>query len=283
MQRILGATADPTSSGDGIASAPAAQAAGQPQTRPGRSGTPAAAHRGQAGPDAGRTGRGVGEQGERADGLAGDDGAGSAAKKKTRYASEQDRPDVKEARANWFARFAHVRVDQLVFLDEFGATTTMARLYARGPRGRRVVCKTPHGHWKILSTIAALTVEGMLGFDTFDGATDTQTFLTFLSDGLVPHLQPGHVVVLDNLPAHKSPKVDALIESAGARVLRLPPYSPDFNPTEMAISKIKSILRKLARRSLDALFEAVDQAMDQITAEDALGFIHHCGYAATSG
>jgi len=159
----------------------------------------------------------------------------------------------------------------------------MARLYARGPRGRRVVCKTPHGHWKILSTIAALTVEGMLGFDTFDGATDTQTFLTFLSDGLVPHLQPGHVVVLDNLPAHKSPKVDALIESAGARVLRLPPYSPDFNPTEMAISKIKSILRKLARRSLDALFEAVDQAMDQITAEDALGFIHHCGYAATSG
>jgi hypothetical protein len=135
-----------------------------------------------------------------------------------------------------------------------------------------VVCKTPHGHWKILSTIAALTVNGMLGFGVFDGATDTETFLTFLSDGLVPHLKPGH----------KSPKVDALIELAGARVLRLPPYSPDFNPIEMAISKIKSFLRKLARRNLDALFEAIDEAMNQITARDALGFIRHCGYSATN-
>jgi transposase len=175
-----------------------------------------------------------------------------------------------------------VKVNQFVFLDEFGATTTMTRLYARGPRGRRVVCKTPHGHWKILSTIAALSVDGMLGFGTFDGATDTETFLAFLSDGLAPHLKPGQVVVLDNLPAHKSPKVDALIESAGARVLRLPPYSPDFNPIEMAISKIKSILRKLARRSVDALIEAIDQAMNQITAQDALSFIRHCGYNATS-
>lgn len=175
-----------------------------------------------------------------------------------------------------------MKVNQFVFLDEFGATTTMTRLYARGPRGRRVVCKTPHGHWKILSTIAALSVDGMLGFGTFDGATDTETFLAFLSDGLAPHLKPGQVVVLDNLPAHKSPKVDALIESAGARVLRLPPYSPDFNPIEMAISKIKSILRKLARRSVDALIEAIDQAMNQITAQDALGFIRHCGYNATN-
>jgi transposase len=175
-----------------------------------------------------------------------------------------------------------VKVDQLVFLDEFGASTTMTRLYARGPRGRRVVCKTPYGHWKILSTIAALTVDGMLGFGAFDGATDTETFLTFVSDGLVPHLKPGQVVVLDNLPAHKSPKIDALIESAGARVTRLPPYSPDFNPIEMAISKIKSILRKLARRNLDALFEAIDQAINQITAQDAIGFIRHCGYNATN-
>jgi transposase len=99
---------------------------------------------------------------------------------------------------------------------------------------------------------------------------------------VVPHLSPGQVVVLDNLPAHKSPKVDALIESAGARVLRLPPYSPDFNPIEMAISKIKSILRGLARRSINALFEAINQAMAQITAQDAIGFIRHCGYSATN-
>jgi transposase len=185
-------------------------------------------------------------------------------------------------RAKWFAQFAEVKANQLVFLDEFGATTTMDRLYARGPRGRRVVCKTPHGHWKIVSTIAALTVEGILGFGSFDGATDTETFLTFVSEGLAPHLKPGQVVVLDNLPAHKSPKIDALIESAGARVLRLPPYSPDYNPIEMAISKIKSILRKLARRDLNSLFDAIGQATGEVTAEDAVGFIRHCGYNATN-
>jgi len=175
-----------------------------------------------------------------------------------------------------------VRVNQLVFLDEFGATTTMERLYARGPRGRRIVCKTPHGHWKIISTIAALTIEGILGFGAFDGATDTETFLAFMADGLMPHLKPGQVVVLDNLPAHKSPKIDALIESVGARILRLPPYSPDFNPIEMAISKVKSILRKLARRDVDSLFEAIEQAMGAVSAEDARGYIQHCGYNATS-
>ena len=175
-----------------------------------------------------------------------------------------------------------MKLDRLVFLDEFGAATNMARAYARGPRGQRVVCKTPHGHWKVLSTIAALTVHGMLGYGTFDGATDTDTFLTFLREGLVPHLRPGQVVVLDNLPAHKSPEVDELVESAGARVLRLPPYSPDFNPIEMAISKIKSVLRKLARRTVDALQEAIGQAVNAITADDALAFIRHCGYAATT-
>ena len=188
---------------------------------------------------------------------------------------------MKESRAAWFERFGGVRLDQLVFLDEFGATTDMARRRARGPRGERVVCKTPRGHWKVLSTIAAMTVSGMLGCGTFDGATDTETFPAFLREGLVPQLKPGQVVVLDNLPAHKSPKVDELIESAGAKVLRLPPYSPDFNPIEMAISKMKSLLRKLARRTVDSLLIAIDEAVAAVTADDALAFIRHCGYAAT--
>jgi len=183
-------------------------------------------------------------------------------------------------RVNWFKQLAGVKLNELVFLDEFGATTNMTRLYARGPRGQRVVCKTPHGHWKILSSIAALTVNGILGCGTFDGATDTETFLAYVREGLVPHLKPGQVVVMDNLPAHKSPKVDELIESVGARVMRLPPYSPDFNPIEMAISKIKSLLRKLARRTVDGLVEAIGQAIASISAEDAIGFIRHCGYAA---
>ena len=189
---------------------------------------------------------------------------------------------MRQARDNWFARFADVKVNQLVFIDEFGATTNMTRSRARGPVGQRIVCKTPHGHWKILSTIAALSVDGMLGYGSFDGATDTETFVTFVREGLIAHLRPGQVVVLDNLPAHKSPRIDELIESVGARVMRLPPYSPDFNPIEMAISKIKSILRRLARRSVDALFAAIGEAMDQISAENAIAFIRHCGYSATA-
>lgn len=168
---------------------------------------------------------------------------------------------------------------QFVFIDEFGATTNMTRAYARGPRGQRVVCKTPHGHWKILSTIAAMTVDGMLAGASFDGATDTETFVTFVREFLLPHLRPGQVVVMDNLSAHQSPRVDELIESAGARVLRLPPYSPDYNPIEMAISKVKSILRAAGTRTVESLLDAIGRAMSSVTATDAINFIRECGYA----
>jgi len=123
-----------------------------------------------------------------------------------------------------------------------------------------------------------MTVEGMLTGCTFDGATDTEMFLAFVEHFLVPQLSSGQVVVLDNLPAHKSPKFDRLIESAGARVLRLPAYSPDFNPIEMAIAKIKALLRKLARRKIEGLVEAIGQAMISISRKDASNFIRHCGY-----
>jgi transposase len=168
-----------------------------------------------------------------------------------------------------------------VFIDEFGATTNMTRHYARGPRGQRVVYKTPHGHWKILSTIAALDVNGIRTACCFDGATDTEMFVAFVETFLVPTLKPGQVVVMDNLSAHKSPRVDQLIEAVGARVLRLPPYSPDFNPIEMAISKMKSLLRKLGRRAINDLEAAIAQATLAITPSDAHGFITHCGYGGT--
>src|SRR5207248_1956504 len=145
-----------------------------------------------------------------------------------------------EARRTWFEQFAAVTLCQFVFLDEFGAVTNMSRTHARGPRGKRVVCKKPQGHWKVLSTIAAMTTRGMLTCGSFEGATDTDTFVAFV-EVLAEHLVPGQVVVMDNLSAHKSRRVDELIEAAGARVLRLPPYSPDYNPIEMAISKIKSL------------------------------------------
>jgi transposase len=185
---------------------------------------------------------------------------------------------VKLAPGRWFEQFADVRVDQLVFLDEFGATTPMQRTHGRAPPGERAVSKVPHGHWKIISTIAAMTVRGIEVSASFDGATDTELFATFVREALVPTLMPGQVVVMDNLPAHKSPQVDRLIESAGARVLRLPPYSPDFNPIEQAISKTKSVLRKLGHRQVDGLFDGIAEALASITPTDALHYIAHGGY-----
>lgn len=190
---------------------------------------------------------------------------------------------MKQARDRWFDQFSGVRIDQLVFLDEFGATTHMTRTRGRGPRGKRLVCKTPQGHWKVLSTIAAMTTHGMLASASFEGATDSDTFLAFIEEGLAPRLKPGQVLVLDNLSSHKSPRVKQLVEAAGARLLPLPAYSPDFNPIEMAISKIKTLLRSLAQRTVPGLMAAIAQATDSITADDATHYIRHCGYAATSG
>ena len=186
-----------------------------------------------------------------------------------------------EARGEWFSRFSNVKLKDLVFLDEFGVTTQMVRMRGRAPRGQRLVCKTPAGHWKLLSVIAAMSVQGMLVCASVDGATDTASFVEFVRQGLIPRLRPGQVVVLDNLSPHRCGQVDELIESAGARVLRLPPYSPDLNPIEMAISKMKQLLRKLARRTVEELQQAITHAAASITRDDARGFVRHCGYAGT--
>lgn len=172
---------------------------------------------------------------------------------------------------------------QLVFIDEFGSTTSMMRTHARSPRGKRAVCKAPAGHWKVISTIAAMTVaQGVRTAMSFEGATDTAAFLLFVEQVLLPTLHAGQVVVMDNLSAHKSAEVDRLIESRGARVLRLPPYSPDYNPIEMGISKAKNVLRKLAARTVDSVIDAIGQALSAITPTDAAHYIRHSGYA-TSG
>jgi transposase len=155
----------------------------------------------------------------------------------------------------------------------------MTRLYARGSVGERVVCKSPQSHWKTISTIAAMNAKGIISGCSFDGATDTEMFVAFLREFLLPVLEPGQVVILDNLSPHRSPRVDELVESVGARVLRLPPYSPDYNPIEMAISKMKSLLRKLSRRSVEALYAGIAQAVNSITPQDARNFIQYCKYA----
>lgn len=169
-----------------------------------------------------------------------------------------------------------------MFLDEFGANTKMQRTHGRAAPGERVVAAVPHGHYKSISTIAALNAIGVVASATFDGGgTTAARFVGFVCDGLVPTLRPGQLVVLDNLSAHNDKRVDTLIEAAGCRILRLPPYSPDYNPIENAISKVKTLLRKLARRTVPELLDAIPLALATVSAADALGYFGHCGYATT--
>jgi transposase len=169
----------------------------------------------------------------------------------------------------------------LIFIDEFGATSNMTRRYARSPVGQRVVGRAPHGHWKVLSTIAAMDRRGILTAGTFDTAVDEDILVGFVRQCLVPKLRPGQWVILDNLPAHKSPQVAALIAATGVHVMHLPPYSLDFNPVERAISKIKTLLRRRGARSITSLHFAIGEALHSITPCNAAAYIKKAGYAAT--
>ena len=165
-----------------------------------------------------------------------------------------------------------------MFLDESGVTTEMTRRYGWAPRPERVAEAVPAGHWRILTVLAALTTEGVLASMTIESPTDGDVFLAFLEQVLAPKLQPGHVVILDNLGAHKVPQVRPLIESRDAQLLYLPPYSPDFNPIEPAWSKLKQQLRGVKARSIEHLEAAIAQAITAIIPEDARAFFRHCGY-----
>jgi transposase len=190
---------------------------------------------------------------------------------------------VKAAREGWHdtLKQAQAGSDDLVFIDECGATTQMTRACGRCEGGARLVASVPQGHWKVLTTIAALTVRGILTAVTVDAATDAQVFGHFVTDVLAPTLRPGQIVVMDNLSSHKTAGVREAIEAAGCRVLYLPPYSPDLNPIENAFSKIKSRLKTLAARSVEVLGQAVQHALSTITQSDAIGFFRHAGYVAT--
>jgi len=167
---------------------------------------------------------------------------------------------------------------RLVFVDETWAKTNMTRLRGRCPVGERLVAGVPHGHWQTTTLIAALDDRGMRCSTTVDGAVNRDVFEAFVRQVLVPTLSAGDVVVMDNLSSHKGPRVRALVESAGAAALYLPPYSPDLNPIEPAFAKLKQLMRSAGHRAMDALWSDVQRMLDRITDRDAQGFYRHCGY-----
>jgi transposase len=167
----------------------------------------------------------------------------------------------------------------LVFIDETWAKTNMTRLRGRSLRGERLVAKAPHGHWKTTTLIAALDKSGIRCSTVVDGAINADIFAAFVQQVLLVSLKPGDIVVMDNLSSHKCHRIRELIESVGAGVLYLPAYSPDFNPIEMAFSKLKQLMRSAAHRSKEALWNGMQPLLDQITTSDAAAFFRHCGYA----
>jgi transposase len=196
------------------------------------------------------------------------------------HASEQERPDVAAERAAWKAFQPEIDIQRLVFIDETGASTKMARLYGRSPYGQRCVAALPHGRWKTTTFVGALRATGMTAPMVLDGPMDGLAFEAYVTQVLGPTLRPGDIVVMDNLAAHKRAEVAIAIaiEAAGARLQYLPPYSPDLNPIEMAFAKLKAALRKTAARSIDALVNAIAVALAAFTAQQCLNFFAAAGY-----
>jgi len=154
----------------------------------------------------------------------------------------------------------------------------MARIYGRAPRGQRLRMGLPHGHWKTTTFVAGLRLTGMVAPMVLDGPINGRAFQAYVDQVLVPELQPGDIVVMDNLGSHKSAGVRAAIEAAGARLLYLPPYSPDFNPIENAFAKLKALLRKAAERSVEGLWNAIGHLIDAFTPRECANYFAAAGY-----
>ncbi|UPT96258.1 IS630 family transposase [Bradyrhizobium barranii subsp. apii] len=202
-------------------------------------------------------------------------------KKKTAHAAEQRRGDINAAREEWFEGQIDLDPERLVFIDETSANTKMARLYGRSPRGERCRAAIPHGHWKTTTFTAGLRSDGLIAPLVLDGPMDGDAFLAYVEQLLAPSLRPGDTVIMDNLPAHKVHGVREAIRAVGASLLYLPPYSPDFNPIEMAFSKLKALLRAAAARTMPDLWQAIANALKRFSPEECQNYLVAAGYDAT--
>ncbi len=169
----------------------------------------------------------------------------------------------------------------LVFIDETWAKTNLARTHGRSRRGTRLIAKLPYGHWKTTTFVAALRIDGLCAPTVVDGAMNGVTFLAYVRQQLVPTLTVGDLVILDNLSAHKVAGVREAIEAAGAKVVYLPPYSPDLNPIELVFSKLKWLLRSAQARTVDTLHSLLGTLLDHFPPDECRNYLRHCGYHAT--
>jgi len=187
---------------------------------------------------------------------------------------------VAEARRLWRERQPSLDPARLVFIDETWAKDNMARLYGRAGRGRRLLDKVPLARWDTTTFVGALRLTGMTAPFVLEGAINGAWFLAYVEQVLCPSLQPGDVVVIDNLGSHRSPRIREAIEAKGASLLYLPPYSPDLNPIELAFAKLKALLRKAAERSTEALWNRIGQLVDSFSPDECAHYFRTAGYGA---
>jgi transposase len=203
-------------------------------------------------------------------------------KKKVLHAQERGTPEVQAKRRAFRREMAEVDPRHLVFVDEGGADTAMTRTYGRAPAGQRVEGSVP-GHWDSVTLICGLRLSGVTAPVVFRGATDTATFRSYVEQALVPELRRGDVVIWDNLRPHKAQAVVDAVAGAGARVVPLPPSSPDLTPIEEMLSKVKAALRSAAARTTEAITEAVGPALHDVSLQDIFGwFQSRASYAMQS-
>ena len=168
-----------------------------------------------------------------------------------------------------------------MFIDETWASTNMARLHGRAPKGERLRAGIPQGHWKTTTFVAGLRLTGMMATMVLDGPINREAFQAYVEQLLVRELKPGDIVIMDNLSSHKGPAIRQAIEAVGASLLFLPPYSPDFNPIENAFAKLKALLRAAAERTVDALWTTIGSLIDRFTPQECANYFAAAGYDAT--
>ena len=183
-----------------------------------------------------------------------------------------------QARNAWRKAQPALDTAKLVFIDETGTNTAMVPHYGRGPRGQRVIGRVPRGHWKTLTFVAGLRAGSITAPFVIDRAMNGKIFQVYLSECLIPTLSTGDIVVMDNLPAHKLVAVRKMITAAGATLLYLPPYSPDLNPIEQVFAKLKALLRRAARRSIDGLRNQIGVLLDQFSEQECRNYFRNSGY-----
>lgn len=198
--------------------------------------------------------------------------------KKTLYAIEQNREDVKAKRDAWRESQSEMDIDKLIFLDESGINTGMTRLYGRSSSNARVIDYTPDVRFERTTILSSIRANGDTVPLVFEGALNGELFKAYISECLVPTLHEGDIVIMDNLSSHKVKGVAEAIIAAGANVVYLPPYSPDFNPVEMMWSKIKAYLRKVKARTNELLETAIAEALGHVTTSDILAWFADNGY-----